>query len=397
VRSRSARKGTGKVGRGDPETQGEYTMSNPTPFLDLHTALGGNLADYSGWKLPADYGDTKAELAALYNSSAALDLSGFGRVSIGGAQSGQLVERLMAGNTSRLEDSRCVWSFICHKTGRLADIVRVAQLDDSYLILTSPGKSHAIVELAQTAASEFGLTKVKVADQTSHTGMLGIYGPNAFQAVTNILPIDINSLKPGGATKFSIMIATVIILRSTWLGVDGIELIGPTMACKMAAGAIERYHKREHIVPAGMECLEIAATEASLPLILTSQQLPEHLGPISYGLGKLVDFGKDFYGRDAVSMAAESGPQRMLIGVKVDGKAHTHKGLTVQYDGLEIGWTDRLVWSDTLGCALALAMVDNEMHGLTESIQVVGLDFQMQGELAALPFERHLAAGIWVD
>lgn len=372
-------------------------MSNPTPFLDLHTTLGGNLADYSGWKLPADYGDTKAELAALYSSSAALDLSGFGRISISGAQSSQLVDRLLAGNTSKLEDSRCIWSFICHKTGRLADIVRVTQLDDSFLILTSPGKSHAIVELAQTAASEFGLTKVKVADQTGHTGMLGIYGPNAFQALSNILPIDISSLKPGMATKFSIMIATVIIIRSTWLGVDGIELIGPSMACKMAAGAVERYHKREHIVPAGMECLEIAATEASLPLILTSQSLPEHLGPISYKLGKLVDFGKDFFGRDAVSMAAEAGPHRVMVGVKVGGQAHTHRGLTIQHDGLEIGWTDRVVWSDAMGCGLAMAMVDNEMANLSEPVQVFGPDFHMQGELSELPFERHLAAGIWVD
>jgi aminomethyltransferase len=372
-------------------------MSNPTPFLDLHTTLGGKLADYSGWRLPTDYGDTKAELAALYGSSAALDLSGFGRISISGAQSSILMERLLATDTSKLQDSQCIWSFICQKTGRLADIVRVTQLDDSYMVLTSPGKSHPIAELAQTVATEYSLTKVKIADQTSNTGMLGIYGPNAFKALSNILPIDISSLKPGMSTKFSIMIATIIIIRSTWLGVDGIELIGPTMACKMAAGAVERYHKREHIVPAGMECLEIAATEASLPLILTSQPLPEYLGPISYGLGRLVDSGKEFYGSNAVNMAAQTGPQKVLTGVKVEGNAHTHKGLTIQYDGHEIGWTDRIVWSETLGCALALAMVNNEMQSLTEPIQVVGPDFHMQGELAALPFDRRLAAGIWVD
>jgi aminomethyltransferase len=372
-------------------------MSNPTPFLDLHTTLGGNLADYNGWKLPADYGDSTAELAALHSHSVAFDLSGFGRISIGGAQSGQLVEVLLAGNTAGLADSRCIWSFICHKTGRLADIVRVAQLDDSYLLLTSPGKSHMILELAGAAASEFGLTKVKIADQTSHTGMLGVYGPGAFQAVSNILPIDISSLKAGGVMKFSIMIINVTILRSTWLGIDGVEIIGPSIACKMAAGAVERYHKREHITPAGMECLEVASTEASLPLILTTQALPEHFGPVSYQLGKLVDFRKEFFGKEAVSMTAASGPQRVLAGIKTDGRAHTHKGLTIQYDGLEIGWTDRIVWSDTLGGALALAMIDNEMATLTESIQVVGPDFQMQGELVPLPFDRRLAAGIWVD
>jgi aminomethyltransferase len=372
-------------------------MSNPTPFLDLHTALGGNLADYSGWRLPADYGDTSAELAAMYSGSAAFDLSGFGRISIGGPQAAQLMDRFLAGNTAGLVDSRCIWSLVCHKTGRLADIVRVAHLEDSYLLLTSPGKSHVMMELAQTAASEFGLTKVKVADQTSGTGMLGVYGPGAFQAMSNILPIDLSSLKSGCVLKLSIMIANITILRSSWLGVDGIEMIGPSVACRMAAGAVERYHKREHIAPAGMECLEVAATEASLPLILNNQSLPEHLGPVSYQLGKRIDFQKDFFGREAVAMTVASGPQKVLAGVRIDGRAHTHKSLTVQYDGLEIGWTDRVVWSDTMGYALALAMINNEMHSLTESIQIVGPDFQMQGELVPLPFDRRLAAGIWVD
>ena len=372
-------------------------MSNSTPFFDLHTALGGNFADYCGWRLPADYGDIGGELAALHSHSAAFDLSAFGRIAISGAESGRLIDVLLAGKTTGLTDSACVWSFICHKTGRLADIVRVAQLDDFYLVLTSPGKSHAITELAQAAASEFGLTKVKVADQTSQTGMLGIYGPGAFQAISNIMPIDISRLKPGAATRLSIMIANIVIIRGSWLGVDGVEMIGPSMACKMAAGAVERYHKREHIVPAGMECLEVASTEATLPLVLANEALPEHLGPISYHLGKLIDFGKEFFGKGAVAMAAASGSARVLAGIRMEGRAHTHKNLTVQYDGLEIGWTDRVVWSDALGCGLALAMVSNGMHNLTESIQIVGTDLQMQGEIVPLPFDRRIAAGIWVD
>ncbi|HSV27460.1 MAG TPA: hypothetical protein VLH60_06160, partial [Sedimentisphaerales bacterium] len=179
-------------------------MSNPTPFFDLHTALGGSFADYCGWRLPADYGNMADELAALHSRSAAFDLSAFGRIAVSGAESGRLMDVLLAGKTAGLTDSACIWSFICHKTGRLADIVRVAHLDDFYLVLTSPGKSRAITELAQAAASEFGLTKVKVADQTNQTGMLGVYGPGAFQSISNIIPIDISRLKSGDATRLSI-------------------------------------------------------------------------------------------------------------------------------------------------------------------------------------------------
>jgi aminomethyltransferase len=372
-------------------------MSQPTPFLELHKSLGGRLADYGEWKLPADYGDMDAELAALHSGSAAFDLSGFGRIAIAGAESPRLIDRLLAGSTAGLVRGRWIWSLICNQAGSLVDIVRAARLSNSYLLLTSPGRSQVIVQLAAEAASDFPAGSVSIQDQTHLTGMLGIYGPAAFQATGGILPLDTDALEPGTATQISILVATVTVLRGGWLGLDGVELIGASAACKLAAGAIERYHKRRHITPAGIECLEVALTEASLPIVVTGQPLPERRGPLSYGLGRLIDSGKDFLGKKALAADAAAGPQRCLTGLKAEGKVHTHKGLTVQYDGLEIGWTDRLVWSDALGSALALAMVDSEMHSLAEAVQVVGPGFQAQGELVALPFDRRFAAGIWVD
>jgi aminomethyltransferase len=182
--------------------------------------------------------------------------------------------------------------------------------------------------------------------------------------------------------NLSIFMMTITVLRGSWLGVDGIEIFGGATACKLAAGAIEKYHKREHITPAGMECLEIAATEASLPLIVTGQELPQKLGLASYGFGKTKNVG---------TMAVS----RVLVGIKSDGKAHTHKDLKVQYDGQEIGWTDRIVWSPRLGKTIGLAMVDSEMSDLVEAVQITGDGVAMGAEIVSLPFDKEIAAGIY--
>jgi glycine cleavage system aminomethyltransferase T len=48
---------------------------------------------------------------------------------------------------------------------------------------------------------------------------------------------------------------SVTALRGGWAGSDGLELICPTSAAGLAAGAIAKYHKQQNITPAGMDCL----------------------------------------------------------------------------------------------------------------------------------------------
>jgi aminomethyltransferase len=189
-------------------------------------------------------------------------------------------------------------------------------------------------------------------------------------------------MEPQSVKNLSIFMMTITVLRGSWLGVDGIEIFGGATACKLAAGAIEKYHKREHITPAGMECLEIAATEASLPLIVTGQELPQRFGPASYGFGKMKDTGK-------------MPVPRVMVGILSDGKAHTHKDLKVQCDGREIGWTDRIVWSPRLGKTIGLAMVDSEMGDCADAVQITGDGVALGAEIVSLPFDKEIAAGIY--
>jgi aminomethyltransferase len=357
-------------------------MSIKSPFNGLHTDLKANFADYCGWSLPSDYGDSTAECRQLYEHSAAFDLSAFGRISIGGQDAPILMSNFL-GSVERLDDGRWIWGVICGDGGRLVDIVRVAQAGSSFLILTSPGARHHVAAQARECARQNNLSDIKINDQTEKTGMLGIYGPQAIAAFDHIVPLSTAQMEPQGVKNLSLFMMSITVIRGGWLGVDGIEIFGGTTACKLAAGAIEKYHKREHITPAGMECLEIAATEASLPLVLTGQELPEQLGPASYGLGHWF----------AKPSASDGG--RVLVGLRSDGQAHTHKDLKVQYDGLEIGWTDRIVWSQRFDKTVGLAMVDTEMGELTEEVQIIGDGVEMGGEIAQLPFDKEIAAGIY--
>jgi aminomethyltransferase len=236
-------------------------MSIISPFNGLHTDLKANFADYCGWSLPHDYGDSDVEYRQLYEHCAAFDLSAFGRISIGGPDAPALLDDLLTSGAENVSEGKWSWASICNGDGQDDSVLRVAQAGGAFLLLTYPGCRHHIVQQAKEISQKKNLADVKIGDQTEKTGMLGIYGPKAVEAFDHIVPLNAAQMEPQDIRNLSLFMMSITMLRGGWLDVDGIEIFGGATACKLAAGAIEKYHKREHITPAGMECLKIAAAK----------------------------------------------------------------------------------------------------------------------------------------
>ncbi len=217
-------------------------MAKSSPFEGIHKQLGARFAEYDGWRLPQDYGDPAAERTALSTASAAFDLCSFGRFSIPASGAAGLTG-LLAGGALLPEDGTWL-QFQFNGMGS----VRIARIRNQYLLLSLPEHRQEVLERTQQA-------RIATVDVTDKTGMLGVYGPDAFRAISKIVPLDLSDLVPGSAVSHSFFMITVTALRGSWLDIDGLELICPASAAGLAAGAIAKYHKQQNIVPAGMDCL----------------------------------------------------------------------------------------------------------------------------------------------
>ncbi len=213
--------------------------------------MGANFAEYDGWRLPKDFGDPVAERAALENGCAAFDLSSFGRIAVKGDGAEQAVGDLVGNQTPLPADGRWVWAGPTAVDKRL----RIGRVKGGYLVVTPPQQHQEVLAAVQSSAKEKQLTGLSIADLTEKTAMLGIYGPRAAEAVNNILPFDISAIEPASVTVMSFFMISITIIRGAWTGADGIELICPASAAPMAAGAVAKYHARQNITPAGMDCL----------------------------------------------------------------------------------------------------------------------------------------------
>lgn len=370
-------------------------MPIQTPFKLIHDKLGASYADFDGWSLPADFGDLTAENTGLYSESAVFDLSSFGRITLKGTDAKKLLDYLLATNIDNLSNDKWLWSIICDENGHIASMVRIAKTNNYFQIYTPPTNRQTVLDLMDQTAKMTGAQAIQIDDITQKTGMLGLYGPKAVETLDAILPFNISKIAPGAIEIKSFFMISVTIIRGSWLGVDGLELICPQGACTMAAGALAKYRDRLNIAPAGMKTLILGLMESSLPLELLKHAQCKKISPAAVGMAKLLDMDKDFLGKSAIQKELAEGTKTVLMGVKTPKIGKEHTNLKIQYDDKEIGKAEIMLPSQNMDCNIALAMINTQFADLTDEIQIVSDDIISGGELVKLPFDKDIACGLF--
>ena len=228
-------------------------MSKPSPFEQVHLQLGAKMKDYHGWRLPSRYGSIDAERQALEKHCAAFDLCGFGRVSVKGPDAAKVLEKMDFSDLPPQASQQWKWA----KNGSRS--CRIAALENEYIVFSSPGYGF-LKKVCRLA--EGNNLDVQITDLAERTALLGLYGPRSFDSVNGLLPFEMDELAPGSVMSVPVFMVNFLLLRGSWLGGEGLELMCPIPAAGLVGGAIVKYHQKYNITPAGMECL-LAAMEGS--------------------------------------------------------------------------------------------------------------------------------------
>ena len=234
-------------------------MPIATPFKAVHAQLGAKFAEYAGWEMPADFGNIEKELTAAKEHCAAYDLSCFGRITLAG-KGKQLLDEVIIEKTAEVFEETWVWAKI-GENNTAVDIVRIGKYNDKYIILTSPEKRKEVFDMLSRLNAE---SKFALNDVTENTAMLGLYGPSAFEIFKKIPMLDVSGMEIGGVQSFDLFMMSLTIIRGSWAGGDGIEIICPIGASNLAASAIGKYRDKEDIAAGGMESLKQAMDEYSV-------------------------------------------------------------------------------------------------------------------------------------
>ena len=367
-------------------------MSQTTALHEEHQKLGASFTDFGGWDMPLKYGRELAEHRAVREAAGLFDLSHMGEVWIAGAQAVTFLNTALVGNFAVMAVGRAKYTLLCNEDGGIVDdllVYRVA--DERFLVVPNAGNAAVVAGLLAERAEGFD---AEVVDASADTSLIAVQGPNSEAIISKVAEpaAAIGDLKYYSWMPVRIAGVDVMLARTGYTGEDGFELYLPNADAAGLWQLLLRAGEPHGLVPCGLASRDSLRLEAGFPLY--GNELGTHTNPFEVGLGSIVSFKKteQFIGRAALEAAKQSGPSRVLVGLRGEGRRAGRAGYTIHTPGedgalgREIGRITSGQPSPTLGYPIALAEIDPEYASPGTNLQVDLRGKPVAFSVVSLPF-----------
>jgi len=342
-----------------------------------------------GWEMPMSFSGAGDEVRAVADRAAVFDISHVGRIRIRGDEALDLVERVCTADVVRQEDDTARFTLLCNEAGGIIDQCLAIRIEDWWVLTTSPINRVKVVE--HLLAQGQGLS-VKVDDQTPKTSMVCVAGAQAEEMLDRALPVSVAHLAPGRIKTGTLMLARYIAARTAYMGAWALEVMLPNMFIGQAWRFITDKAGANASPPAGAAARDVLRIRAGH--CRYGHELNETIDPFTAGLGRAVDFGHDFVGREALEALRDKPPARRRVGLVLarsdtpgaGGAIPTLGTAVCRTDGGQIGTVTSGTFCPMLDRVIALAYMAAGACDAGAEV-LVGTDAARAAEVVSLPFK----------
>ena len=219
---------------------------------------------------------------------------------------------------------------------------------------------------------------VSYEDRTAKTTMYAVQGPKTREVLNDFLKNKVDDMKFFSIEDNAIGDTPVKIARSGYTGEIGYELY-----CSPEDKDLVEKNLEESGKDYGIMNITTDVIVTSLPREKGYTLLSDLKGtnPIEGGFEWTIDWSKDFVGKEALEKVKEKGPEKSLLGFKLDeDDAEVEPGAAVKKDGEEIGKVTVYTYGFTLEKNIGFALVDNAKAEIGDKVTVCG-DKEYETEL----------------
>ena len=353
-----------------------------SPLHERHVALGAKFAAFGGWSMPLEYAGAGvlAEHAAVRNSVGIFDVSHLGKATVAGPGAVDFVNRCVTADLGKISPGRAQYTLLCNSDGGVVDdMIAYLKAPDEVFLIPNAANCERVVALLADAAP----TGVRVSNQHRDFAVLAVQGTLSDEVLTS-------TGMPAGHDYMTFVSAwyddtPVTVCRTGYTGERGYELVVPSNAATALWDAVLTAGEPYGLQPAGLGARDTLRTEMGYPL--HGQDISPTITPIQARLGWAVGWKKgSFFGADALRAEKQTGPKRLLRGLRATGRGIPRPGMIVRGpDGHEVGVVTSGTFSPTLKIGIALALIE---VGLNDD-DVVKVDIRSRQEsfvIAKPPF-----------
>ncbi|BBZ33038.1 DUF1989 domain-containing protein [Mycolicibacterium confluentis] len=360
----------------------EPVLTKQTGFAGRTSALTRNFAEYQGYWLPTSFDNygPHQEYWACRERVAVMDLSALRKFEVLGPDAEALLQSTVTRDIRRLARGQVVYTAMCTDTGGVIDDCTVFRLGDNNFRFI--GGDPYDGEHLRAHAERLGLGKVWIKDSSDQLHNIAVQGPSSRDLLDELIwsPAGQPALRELGWFRFLIGRLggpdgpPLLVSRTGYSGELGYEVWVHPADAETLWDAVWTAGEPYGLAPLGLEALEMLRVESAL--VAAGHEFDEQTDPFEAGIGFTVPLKTkpdDFVGRAAL-VDRKAHPQRVLVGLRLDGNDVAGHGDCVHIGRSQVGVITSGVRSPILGASIALCRIAVQHSAIGTGVEVGKLD-----------------------
>ena len=343
-----------------------------TPMHDEHVASGAVWLDMGDWKRPRYYRTgsadetacVRAEYQAVRERVGMIDVSTLGKLTLQGADSGKLLDKVYTHRFSDLKMGRVRYAVICDDSGVVVDDGTIARLaDDRYFISTTTGNLDFVDQWLRWWLPGTGWD-AWLTNMTSGMAAVNLAGPKARETLSKVTGCDLSSeaFPYMACREAKVAGVQALLMRIGFVGESGWEIHYPADEGPNVWRALLQAGAEFDIRPFGIEAQRLLRLEKKHVIIGVDTDALST--PFDADMAWVVRLDKpDFIGRAALAQAAQASVRESLVGFEMLDDSLPDDGAPVVIGGRPVGRVTSARYSPARQRAIGMAWVPAEHAG----------------------------------
>jgi aminomethyltransferase len=355
-----------------------------TALAEVHEALGAKMVPFAGFLMPLQYTSIHDEHHAVRRAVGLFDLSHMGEFVFQGPRALEAVQRLTVNDAAKLEVDQAQYSAMVDESGGVIDDCVVYRLAKTrYLMVVNASNIAKDWDHVRAHLPDDG---VELLDRSDETTLLAVQGPRALEVVAPLADVSVADIPYYWKRDGRIAGIETIISRTGYTGEDGFELYFDRASSESVWEAILAVGGTVGLHACGLGARDTLRLE--MKYALYGNDLDETTNPYEAGLGWIVKLDQegDFLGRATLTRIAEEGPDRRLVGLRLNERGVPRPGYPVAIEGEIVSEVRSGAMSPTLGYGIGTCYLPKGHTKPGTSIGIVVRGRELDAEVVKTPF-----------
>jgi len=342
------------------------------------------MVNFGGWDMPVEYSGIIAEHRAARTDAGLFDVSHMGEIEVCGAGALGLVQKVTCNNAAKLQVGQAQYSGLMTAQGTFVDDLLVHKVSDTHYFLCVNASNQDKDFEHIRAHNTFG---AQVENAGERYTQLAIQGPRALGILQGLTSVALEPIPYYRFTFGRVNGVDCLVARTGYTGEDGFEIyFAPEHSEKMWCDLLEA-GRAEGLAPCGLGARNTLRLEAGM--CLYGHEIDDTTTPWEANLAWICKPEKgDFIGRERLARQKETGVDRVLVGVEMQGRLIARDGCPVLAEGKTVGRVTSGSPAPFLKKNIAMAYVPTAMSAVGTEIHIGIRANQALARIVATPFYK---------